>query len=758
MDVALNQQGSHQERYPPSQHERDGIDLHGFLRLLWRRKALILVTIASCTGLAGGFAFLVTPKYQAKTQLLFEDEGNFVVDRNTAQDRQRQDEQGVLSQVQVLQSRGLAQKVVEELHLQGVKEFDPGAANASIFALLTGLLPSSHRDEAGQADPEDAAQSQQGQQGSAPPAPDEDVSRRTQLTNGFLSRLKVNPVGRSSVVEITFSAEDPALAATAANALAETYMSTGFTHRLQQAQQASEWLATHAQKIKADVEKTERTLEDYRKANDLLQGDRMMLLTQEVTDLNKGLTDASTALALADAELAQAKLAAKTGDVAALSQVLESGLIQKLREEEVGLERVEAEMGERYGPLYPQMMEFRAAKQEFQEKTKNEVNKVLRSLEGRVEVARLRKDEMSRALNALKEQVGEANSASVRLRTLEKDAEASRLLLEKFMTSFMEMNAQQDVQAQVPQASIISRAAVPSTPSFPNKPLMLLMGLIGGTILSVPLAFAADGMNSGYRSAREVEFDTGLPVLAHVPDVSRSVKSPDLVLYVSKKPDSVFTEAIRLLCTRLLLSSWCRPHQTFVIVSSQAAEGKTTITLCLARVLANSGRRVLVIDADFRCGKVATALGLDREPGLAELIAGAASLEDVIQHHGQPAVDVITSGAYASDSADDLAREGLAEVLQELRSRYDMVLIDAPPFLALASPSVLASQADVAVVVAAWSATPREALKYTVEQIRNLSPCIAGVVLNKINLKKNGEYDYGDATIFGTKSNKYYVS
>ena len=121
-------------------------------------------------------------------------------------------------------------------------------------------------------------------------------------------------------------------------------------------------------------------------------------------------------------------------------------------------------------------------------------------------------------------------------------------------------------------------------------------------------------------------------------------------------------------------------------------------------------------------------------------------------------MDVIASGAYASDSADDLAGERMADVLQDLRSRYDLVLIDAPPFLALASPSVLASQADVAVVVAAWSATPREALKYTVTQLRGLSPCIAGVVLNKIDLKKNGQYDYGDSTIFTTQSHKYYVA
>ncbi|MGZ9274452.1 MAG: tyrosine-protein kinase family protein, partial [Nitrospira sp.] len=113
---------------------------------------------------------------------------------------------------------------------------------------------------------------------------------------------------------------------------------------------------------------------------------------------------------------------------------------------------------------------------------------------------------------------------------------------------------------------------------------------------------------------------------------------------------------------------------------------------------------------------------------------------------------------YASDSADDLAGETFADLLQELRSRYDVVLIDAPPFLAMASPSVLASKADAVVVIAAWGTTRREVLRYTLEQLRGLSPRVAGVVLNKVNLKKNGQYDYGDSTIFGTQSHKYYVS
>ncbi len=255
---------------------------------------------------------------------------------------------------------------------------------------------------------------------------------------------------------------------------------------------------------------------------------------------------------------------------------------------------------------------------------------------------------------------------------------------------------------------------------------MIFLGFVGGTILSVPLAFAADAFGSGYRSAREVELDTGLPVLAHVPKVkSGGGKGEDLVSFIVNKPDSVFTKSIRLLCARLLVSAAYNPHQSIVFVSSEAGEGKTTVTIAVARALARSGRKVVVVDADFRCGKVAALLGLRSDPGLSELIAGAARLEDVIQRDPQTGVDVITSGAYASESADDLSREPFTLAIQDLRSGYDVVLIDAPPFLALSSASILTAKADASIVVAAWSATSREVLKYTVEQIQRSAPCVA---------------------------------
>ncbi|MBL8659729.1 MAG: polysaccharide biosynthesis tyrosine autokinase [Rhodospirillales bacterium] len=756
MDMSLDRPESGRGSAMPHQPARDGMNINAFLRLLWRRKILILATILLSVTSAASYAFLATPRYEADAQLLFEPAANLVAENIATLDREPQDEAAVLSQVGILQSRELAQRVIDKLQLQNVEELNPKEeSSGQLFAFLGKTVPWLFAGDAGAAQRD--ARSTTGQW--PPPGADpEQGSRETRVIEAFLSRLNVSPVGRSRVVELKFTAEDPELAATVANTLTEMFLLTRFEHRLQYARQASDWLASHAQQIKADVEQTESTLENYRKEHNLLQGDKVMLLSQQITELNKEIMTASHDRAIAEAELAQAKLVAKSGNIENLNQVLESSLIQRLREEEIGLERAEAEMNERYGPRYPQMLEFKAAKQRFQEKVRSEVNKIIQALEERVQVSRLREQDLDRNLASLKQQVGDANTASVRLRTLERDVEASRLLLEKFMTSFMEMSAQQDVHSQMPQASVISKASAPEHPSFPRKGLVIFLGLVGGTISSFPLAFAAEAMGSGYRSAEDVEFDTGLPVLAHVPKVEgRGLTGRNLAWYCVSKPDSVFTEAIRLLCARLLASTPYDLHQSIVFVSSKAGEGKTTITLAVARALARAGRKVVVVDADFRCGKVAAMLDLRREMGLAELIAGAARLDDVIQQDRGSAVDVIASGAYASESADDLSRECFPVVLQDLHSRYDVVLIDAPPFLALSSASVLAAKADLTIVVAGWSTTPRQVLRYTVEQVQRAAPRVAGVVLNKVNINKNSQYDYGDSSMFGPEARKYYV-
>ena len=313
------------------------------------------------------------------------------------------------------------------------------------------------------------------------------------------------------------------------------------------------------------------------------------------------------------------------------------------------------------------------------------------------------------------------------------------------MAASMETGTQNDVQAQLPNAWVASQAAIPDGPSFPRKALMTVLALVGGTLIGISLAFVAEALDPGYRSAEQIEGDTGLPVLAHVPKIRPSrTRRERPVAYVLSRPHSAYAEAIRSLYRSLLIAFSGHLPKSVLFVSSEPGEGKTTIALSMARMLAKSGRKVLVIDADLRRAEIAKALQLARTPGLAEFISGSAKLEEIIQHDPQSGSDAIVSGAYESAKPDLLTSQILASALQDLKARYEMVLIDAPPLLALSDARVLAGEADSTILIVAWGVTRREAVKYTAEQIKNVAPHVAGVVLSKVDLEKQVRYGYGD--------------
>ena len=200
--------------------------------------------------------------------------------------------------------------------------------------------------------------------------------------------------------------------------------------------------------------------------------------------------------------------------------MLESNLIQRLREEQSTLARREAAMAQEIGPRHPQRIQLREEREKLLADLNIEVRKIIASLNNKVDVARRQEASLVEELKRSKAQMGDANEATVRLQTLERDAEANRLMLEKFMSAFMESSAQQDVSAQLPDARIISPAAVPDKPSFPQKPLTIAGGFVFSALAALLLAFSLEWLDFGFRSAEQLEGETGLPVMAHVPTIT----------------------------------------------------------------------------------------------------------------------------------------------------------------------------------------------------------------------------------------------
>jgi succinoglycan biosynthesis transport protein ExoP len=732
--------------------EVEEFDLRQALKTLWRRRRLVLAVIVIITGAMAAYVQFAAPQYQARLQILFDSNPAKSIDFEAALQGERADEASILGEIQVIQSRQLAQRVVAQLDLEADPEFnadlrpDDGLRTliANISRLFSLWLP--RLSEA-----EDAAT----------PAAAAQRALMTQqaIVHAFLKRLSAEKIGRSPVINVSFESGSPSKAAQIVNTVAELYLVARLEDKFANARRSSKWLAERADKIRTEVEQAERTAAEYRKAHNLLEGERFTLLAEHVSQLNEKLTTAATQRAEAEANLAQVRrLVASSADVSSASQVLESSLYQKLREQEVQLERKEAELSD-LGPRHPSSILIQTEKTQLKQNVDSEVRKVIRNLENNVNIAIRRETAIQNELNDAKNDLASANSASVELRSLERDAEANRLLLDRFMTAFTEQTAQQDAESQVPDARVISAAAIPTTPSFPMKALMIALAFLLSSVIGLLLAFAIEMIDAGYRSATQIENDLGLPVLSHVPQVKREGgKRAKLVGAVLDSPASAYAEAIRTISTRLMFACGDRSPRSVLFVSSEASEGKTTIAVSLARMQGRMGRKVILLDADFRHSRVSDMLSLSPSHGMLDLLNGTATVEDVVQEDSASGMAVITAGEYSSDYVNLMSREKLAPLLGFLETMYDLVVIDAPPVRALVDPQLLSSMVDATVLIVKWGHTSREVIRYTSKRINETGGNLAGIVFSQVDVKSLAQYHYGDAGYYTGKDRKYYTA
>jgi capsular exopolysaccharide synthesis family protein len=582
--------------------------------------------------------------------------------------------------------------------------------------------------------------------------------QRQLVIDEFLRNLSVTHLVKSRVVELSFTSNNPETAARVANSVAEQYQISKLDAKYENAQRSSNWLVSKVQILRDRVEQSEKNVEDYRQKHDLFEGVRATLLAQEISELNSKMTDATIARNTAESNLAQARRLVASGDMMSMVQVLDSALIQKYREQELDLARKESEMGQQYGPRHPMMIQFKAEKKAFAAKVQDEISKILRRLENEAQIARQREASTAKELEALKSQMAQSNSAAVGLRALQRDADANRLLVEKFLNAFMQTTVQQDANAQAVDGRIISPAETPIRPSFPKTLPIVVVGFSGSLLLGVLLAFAAESLDVRYRSAEQVESDLGIPVLAQVPMMrKRERQGSSLTNYVVEQSGSAFVESVRALYRGLLLRAGLELPKTILFTSAEPGEGKTTIALTLARVQARAGQDVVFVDGDVRRSVVAVRLGLNESPGFIELLAGQATLPEVIQCDSSTGARIIVAGRFTPDMADLINSDRVHECLARIRNTCRLIVVDSPPLNAISDARVFAAEADATLLVVGWGKTKRQVVKYAVKTLVDSHIDIDGLVLSQVDLTKRGGYSYGDSAQYGKNVQKYYA-
>lgn len=728
------------------------VEIRTLAKTLWRRKWVIAASILICVGLTTLMVLQITPRYQATALVMIETREQNFIDLDSVVAGIGANSSALQSEIEIIRSTQLLERVIGKLRLDEDPEFNPSLNPPSMWATLRNpvalaqsVLPTGLLSAVG-LNPEPQLVDELAQ---------EERTRRL-IVEDVARRLRVELLRSSFIISISFESTDRRKAALIANTIADQYIVDQLEAKFEATQRATVWLNERVTDLKDRVEDAERGVEEFKASLAIVDGQGLELTNQQLAQLNTNLIDARAERAEAEARFNQvARLVDRGGDVTSAAEVLSSPLIQRLREQQAEVERQLAELSTRYGERHPQMIDGRAKVADIRRAIEVEVRKIVEGLRNELQVARAREQSLQDNVSDLEQKALGQSKASVRLRQLEREADANRLIYENFLSRFKETSEQSDLQQA--DARIISRADPPTHASSPRKSLALAIAGVFGAFTGLGLVFLLESLNNTFRSARQFEAETGLTVLSSIPKIGSRRIRREIFEYALQKPNSALSESVRNLRTSLFLANVDKPPQVVLITSALPAEGKSTLAALLALTTARMGKRTIIIDCDLRRPSLAAIINGESADSLISVVAGRTPLEEaVIVHPDEPELHALTSTVSQANAADILASKRFANLIETIREEFDFVVLDTPPTLAVSDARIIAKLVDTSLFVTKWDSTPREVVRNGIRKFSEVDAPLAGAAMSIVDMKKQATYDYAGDGYYLTRYSEYY--
>jgi polysaccharide biosynthesis transport protein len=717
------------------------------LRTLRRRARTVLVTAVVVTALIALVVFQLTPKYDAQAVLMLEARNARVANVQDVMPGLPTDNPAlhsavIRSELDVLTSRSLVRRVIEDTGLADEPEFNPAfRTGPSSFGRFLFWM-----EEEEQARIEEKVHAFLRSFRSADDAADRQEDPLLPVIDAYLANLTVRTDGRSLTFLLTFRSEDPALAARVANRHAQLYLDSHVAIKVEATSRANTWLSQRVEDLRRQVSESERAVQTYRVQNRLnrMPGtEATSMYGQQLADMNAQLVAARGERAQAEARLARVQeMVRSRASMDSVPDVLSSVTVQRLREQEAHLMRMEAEIAERYRDNHPPLLNVRAQLRGLRQQISRETQNIVRSLNNNVEIARARENAVEKNVEQLRSSLSTANMAEVKLWELEREADARRALLQNFLSRFQETSS--GSPSERADARIVSPADVPISPAFPRKKLFLAAGLVFSLLSGAGIALILDRMNSKVRSSNEAEILTAVPTFGLVPTVQSTWRrKATAARAVIDEPMSNYAEAIRTVRSALAFGDPEKPWVSVVVTSALPQEGKTTLATSLARSSALAGRKTIIVDCDLRRPGVAALLRQPTVTNIVDVLNGKLQVEDVIHRDDATGLDFIAAPSNVWNSVDLLSSPRMSELLAQLAKAYERIYIDTPPLLAVADALAVARMADSLVLAVRWG-TPEHAVAAALRKVRAANLNLSGTVVTHVDVRRHSKLGYRD--------------
>ncbi|QYJ06692.1 GumC family protein [Qipengyuania flava] len=682
-------------------------------RHLW----MALAIVGACVALALVSTLLDTPRYTAQTSVQINDQSDEVLGSDFEQSNASAPsdwdiDRFLNTQLGILTSRGLAERVVDRLELGSSERFF-SAMEVTASALET------------------------------------EGDGRTLAVNLVRSNLGVDLPRATRIASITFTSTDPGLSSQIANAFAEEFIQANLQRRFDSSAYARDFVAEQLEEARISLEESERELNDYAKAVGLIR-------TRDALAPNPRDVAAGSITGATLAQLNEAAVDARANRIAAQSRwdairdtaplasqpVLANPTVQALMTRQADLEAQLQVARERYLPNHPAISRLESDIAAVASQLNTTAAQVRQSIFAEYRAAQSAEQQLDGQVRRARGETLAEQDQSVRYNVLARQADTARSIYDGLLQRYRELNASAGISSS--NISIVDRAEVPEVPSSPNVPRNVALGLLVGLFLAGFAVFLRDQLDDVIHTPEDVEDKLDLPLLGVVPRVEE-----ERPIEALGNPKSSIAEAYNSMRGALLYSTPQGLPGIIVVTSAQAAEGKSTTSFAMAQGFSKIGLRPLLVDADLRRPALDKLMGMRSERGLTDLLVSQddpASAILSIEEHG---IDLLPAGPLPPSPSELLASPRMAQLLEMLGEAYDVVILDSPPVLGLADGPMLAALADGTVFVVEAERGRSGSLKAALRRLRSMQPVLLGAVLAKFDPTKSGNrysayygYDY----------------
>lgn len=582
----------------------------------------------------------------------------------------------------------------------------------------------------------------------------EDPQVRAAVLSRLRGGLTVTRIPRTQMITIAYASSSPQLSAEIVNALENEFIENNFSTHYNSTQQVSKWLTGQMDDLRTVVQNSQNRMVDLqRKLGVMALDPDHSLMIQEIGNLEKNASDASEQRVLAEARYRilrslppdQVQESPSAPVAAGAIGMGSESLLASLRAQKASVEADLAHLQPVYGPNYPQVKQLRAQEGALDRNISSEEQRVVDEAKDSLALAQTAEGKAQGMLNDKVHDLYGQRDDLVQYMLLSQEYDSNRKMYESIVARLRE--AAVDAGLDAADITVVDLAAAPIRPSSMGTSRLGLIGLAMGSVLGFMLAFFLEKMDTRLRDAHEIQEILGLPSLAMIPESHWKNKGTDLEWVVGpellRDPRSPFAESFRALRTSMRLSTTSRESKVIAVTSCQPGEGKSTVSVNMAAVLAQGGKKVALVDTDMRRPSVYKRLRLEGGKGLSEVLTGYFTLEEVTQtHETLPTLDVIPSGTVPPLPADLLASDQMAEVMRQLRQRYDYVIFDTPPMLSVTDPAIVATQADGMVLVIRQGYCTRRMLARAAQILGDLDVKVYGFVFNGVDASLPEYYGY----------------